>query len=83
MFLEIRLPILYLAKIKIIAGDTEQIHPSSWFTTRDEIEESEEEDVVENADSLLDYALDKGIYQIMLDKNYRSSSANLISFSSK
>jgi superfamily I DNA and/or RNA helicase len=39
--------------------------------------------VAENAESLLDYALDKGIYSVMLDKNYRSSAAALMSFSSK
>ena len=81
MFLEIGLPILYLAKIKILAGDTQQMKPSRWFATRDEAED--EEDVVENAESLLDYAFDKGVYKIMLNQNYRSSSASLMTFSSK
>ncbi|MCP4336847.1 MAG: hypothetical protein GY679_03295 [Mycoplasma sp.] len=82
MFLEIGLPILYLSKIKILAGDTQQMQPSRWFTTRDETGE-EEEDVVENAESLLDYAFDKGVYKVMLNQNYRSSSASLMTFSAK
>jgi superfamily I DNA and/or RNA helicase len=28
MFLEVGLPILYLAKIKVLAGDTQQMQPS-------------------------------------------------------
>jgi len=83
MFLEVGLPILYLAKTKVLAGDTQQMQPSRWFMTRDSIDEQEEEDVAENAESLLDYAMDKGIYSVMLDKNYRSSAAALMSFSSK
>ena len=82
MFLEIGLPILYLAKIKVLAGDTKQMQPSRWFATRDDSED-DEEDIPENADSLLNYALDKGVYQIMLDQNYRSSFASLMAFSSK
>ena len=81
MFLEIGLPILYLAKIKVLAGDTKQMQPSRWFATRDASED--EEDVAENAESLLDYAFDKGVFQVMLDQNYRSSSASLMSFSAK
>jgi len=82
MFLEVGLPILYLAKTKVLAGDTQQMQPSRWFMTRDSIDE-QEEDIAENAESLLDYAMDKGIYSVMLDKNYRSSAAALMSFSSK
>lgn len=82
MFLEIGLPVLYLSKIKVLAGDTQQMQPSKWFSIRDDAEE-DEEDVPENADSLLDYAFDKGVFQVMLDQNYRSSSASLMSFSAK
>ncbi|WP_025734401.1 AAA domain-containing protein [Williamsoniiplasma luminosum] len=84
MFLEVGLPILYLAKTKILAGDTQQMQPSRWFTTRsvNDIDE-EEEDVAENAESLLDYAFDKGVFEVMLNQNYRSSSAALMSFSAK
>ncbi|AVN63707.1 hypothetical protein CG006_01780 [Mesoplasma florum] len=81
MFIEIGLPILYLSKIKILAGDPQQMQPTSWFETRDQSDE--EEDVAENANSLLDYVRNKGVYEIMLNQNYRSSSASLMSFSSK
>lgn len=81
IFIEVGLPILYLAKIKILAGDNQQLQPSRWFTTRDE--NFENEDIAENAESILNYALDKGVYQIMLDQNFRSSAASLMSFSSK
>jgi very-short-patch-repair endonuclease len=83
IFLEVGLPILYLAKIKILAGDPKQMQPSRWFTTRDSVDENEEEDVPENTESLLDYALFKGINQIMLNQNYRSTSASLMAFSAK
>lgn len=82
IFLEIGLPILYLSKIKILAGDNKQMQPSRFFSTRDN-KNDDEEDVAENAESLLDYAFDKGINKIMLDQNFRSSSASLMSFSSK
>ncbi|WP_342252095.1 AAA domain-containing protein [Spiroplasma endosymbiont of Amphibalanus improvisus] len=80
--LEVGLSILYLGKIKIFAGDSQQMRPTSWFTIRD-VGDNVEEDVVENSDSLLDYALEKGVHQIMLNQNYRSSSAALMAFSSK
>ncbi|MCP4337140.1 MAG: hypothetical protein GY679_04830 [Mycoplasma sp.] len=80
MFLEVGLPILYLAKVHILAGDTEQMKPSRWFSTRDD---NENQELFEKAESLLEYGLEKGIYSIMLDKNYRSSSAALMSFSAK
>ncbi|MGL5268678.1 MAG: AAA domain-containing protein [Spiroplasma sp.] len=83
IFLELGLPILYLAKIKVVAGDTEQMRPTSWFSSRDIADEYEEQDVEENAISLLDYAKDKGINEILLDQNYRADSASLMSFSAK
>lgn len=81
MFLEVGLPILYLSKIKVLAGDPEQMQPSRWFSTRDDNES--DEDVIENADSILDYSFDKGVHQIMLNQNFRSSTAALMSFSAK
>lgn len=84
MFIEIGLPVLYLAKTKILAGDNQQMQPTMWFKTRDELEQDDDlEDVPENAESILNYALDKGVYQVMLDQNYRSDAAALMSFSSK
>ncbi len=81
MFLETGLPILYLAKIKVLAGDLQQMQPTRWFSSREGVDE--DDDIPENADSLLSYAFDKGVYQVMLNQNYRSSSAALMTFSSK
>ncbi len=81
MFLEVGLPIIFLAKNHILAGDPEQMKPSRWFAARDEDEDSE--NLFEKAESLLDYGLEKGMYGVMLDKNYRSSKASLMSFSAK
>ncbi len=84
MHLEKALPFLYISDRAIIAGDSEQMRPSNFFGVRDltEIDES----VAENAASLLDYAHKKGLKparEYMLNKNYRSSSADLMLFSSK
>lgn len=81
IFIEIGLPILYLGKIKILSGDDKQMKPTSWFITRDE--EEKDDDIAEDTDSILNYALEKGIYKIMLNQNYRSKKASLMSFFSK
>lgn len=78
IFIENGLPILYLAKKKILAGDTKQMRPSNWFGTR-----TIDDSIFGKVESLLDYALSIGTYQILLDKNYRSNHASLMSFSSK
>ncbi|MCL6428622.1 hypothetical protein LT335_00161 [Spiroplasma sp. JKS002669] len=83
IFLELGLPILYLSKIKVVAGDQEQMRPTAWFSTRDIADEYDEADVEENAISLLDYVKDKGVNEILLDQNYRADSAALMSFSAK
>ncbi|QJG66827.1 DEAD/DEAH box helicase [Mycoplasma phocoenae] len=80
IFLEKGLPILYLAQRKILAGDDQQMQPTKWFSASYAVEE--DEDFV-NIESLLDYALARGIYKILLDKNYRSRKAALMTFSSK
>lgn len=82
IFAETGLPLLYLAKTKILAGDTQQMQPSNWFATRDQGEASET-DIPENTVSILNYAFDKGVYQVMLDQNFRSSAAALMSFSAR
>ncbi|VEU59103.1 AAA domain-containing protein [Mesomycoplasma neurolyticum] len=79
IFIEKAIPILYLAKIKILAGDDKQMQPTSWFSTRSDIEDIE----LGNIESILNYAVYKGIYSILLDKNYRSNFASLMTFSSK
>ncbi|UWV81590.1 DEAD/DEAH box helicase [Mycoplasmopsis cynos] len=78
IFIEKGLPILYLAKTKILAGDPEQMRPSNWFGSR-----STDDTIFGKVDSLLDYASSLNVTQILLDKNYRSKHAALMSFSSK
>ncbi|WP_426461509.1 DEAD/DEAH box helicase [Mycoplasma hafezii] len=78
IFIENGLPILYLAKRKILAGDTQQMKPNNWFGTR-----QSDDSIFGQVDSLLDYALSLGVYPILLDKNYRSNHASLMTFSSK
>ncbi|EIE40128.1 putative ATP-dependent helicase [Mycoplasmopsis canis UF31] len=78
IFIEKGLPILYLAKKKVLAGDPEQMRPSNWFGTR-----STDDTIFGQVDSLLDYASSLNVTQILLDKNYRSNHAALMSFSSK
>ncbi|WP_406616898.1 DEAD/DEAH box helicase [Mycoplasmopsis adleri] len=79
IFLEKGLPVLYLAKIKILAGDDKQMKPSNWFGVR----VSDEESIYGKVDSLLDFARSLGMYSVLLDKNYRSNYASLMTFSSK
>ena len=69
MFTEMGLALMWLAKTKVIAGDHQQLQPSSWFQTRNT---DDAEDTPEHATSLLDYAADKGVHSVMLEKNYRS-----------
>lgn len=78
IFLEKGIPILYLAKIKILAGDDQQMQPSRWFAAK-----VEGENPFGGIESLLDYAIAKGTYTLLLDKNYRSSYASLMSFNSQ
>lgn len=78
LFIEKGLPVLYLSKIKILAGDNQQMRPTRWFTAR-----NNSESIFGKHGSLLDYAMSLGIYKILLDKNYRSNYASLMTFSSK
>ncbi|QNM93882.1 ATP-dependent helicase [Mycoplasma sp. Pen4] len=78
IFIENALPILYLAKIKILAGDTEQMKPSNWFGIR-----YTDDSIFGQVESVLDYALSLGVHNVMLDKNYRSNHAALMTYSSK
>ncbi|UWV79541.1 C-terminal helicase domain-containing protein [Mycoplasmopsis felis] len=52
--------------------------PTNWFSSR-----SSDETIFIIVDSLLDYVSSLGVYEILLDKNYRSNSASLMTFSSK
>ncbi|WP_369085958.1 AAA domain-containing protein [Metamycoplasma spumans] len=80
IFIEKGIPILYLAKRKILAGDNQQMQPTRWFSVSYNFDE---EDDFGNIESLLDYAKARGVYSILLDKNYRSKQASLMTFSSK
>ncbi|MBU4691118.1 AAA domain-containing protein [Mycoplasma zalophi] len=80
IFLEKAIPILYLAKRKILAGDDKQMQPTKWFSTSFAVEEDED---FKNIQSVLDYAQARGVYNVLLDKNYRSKKASLMTFSSK
>lgn len=82
LFVEVGIPVLYLGKIKVLAGDPMQMRPSRWFSVRSE-DDDELEDIPEEAESLLDYGMEKGLFTVMLDKNYRSSYSSLMSFSAK
>lgn len=79
IFIEKGLPVLYLSKIKVLAGDDQQMKPSNWFGVR----VSDEETIFGKVDSMLDFAKGVGVYNILLDKNYRSNYASLMTFSSK
>ncbi|TPR53712.1 AAA domain-containing protein [Metamycoplasma neophronis] len=80
IFIEKGIPILYLAKRKVLAGDNQQMQPTRWFSVSYSFDE---EDDFGNIESLLDYATARGVYSILLDKNYRSKQASLMTFSSK
>ncbi|PZV98726.1 DEAD/DEAH box helicase [Metamycoplasma auris] len=80
MYIEKGIPILYLGKRKVLAGDSQQMQPTRWFSATYNFDE---EDDFGSIESLLDYALARGVYSILLDKNYRSKKATLMTFSSK
>lgn len=78
MFIEQGLPLLYLSKIKILAGDEEQMKPTNWFGVR-----TTDDSIFGSVESVLDYANSLKIHSVLLDKNYRSNHASLMTFSSK
>ena len=83
LHLEKAIPFISMAKYSIIAGDSQQMRPTSYFKIRDKTELIDESE--ESANSLLDFAYNKGLKarEYMLTKNYRSKSAELMMFSSK
>ncbi|UUD35791.1 AAA domain-containing protein [Mycoplasmopsis citelli] len=78
IFIENGLTLLYLAKTKILAGDQMQMRPSNWFGIR-----VTDDTIYGQVDSMLDYCMGLGVYQVLLNKNYRSDYASLMTFSSK
>ncbi|AAV27632.1 DEAD/DEAH box helicase [Mesomycoplasma hyopneumoniae] len=81
MFLEEALPLLFYGKIKVLVGDHQQMQPIRWFASK--INEESEDDAFANIESILEYAHSKGVFNIMLDKNYRSHHASLMTFNSR
>ena len=72
----------------VVAGDTKQLPPTSFFKTvveADEEEEDENTDISERADldSILDECTTSGFPQCMLKWHYRSKHEYLIAFSNK
>ena len=55
------------------------MQPSKWFASKLD----NEENPFGQIESLLDYAVAKGVYALLLDKNYRSSFASLMTFNSQ
>jgi len=81
---EIAIPFLHSAKIKIIAGDLNQMRPTNWFKFKHDYENEEiidQSDIINESESLLDYGLNKGVFKIMLEKNYRFENSSLVDFS--
>ncbi|MGL5521783.1 MAG: AAA domain-containing protein [Metamycoplasmataceae bacterium] len=81
IFIEKAIPFISVGTKIIIAGDDQQMQPSNWFTSR--VNDDQEEDEVENVDSLLTYAIANSLPKYNLELNYRSASAALTTFSSK
>lgn len=82
IFLEKALPYISIGSKVIIAGDNQQMQPSNWLGIRADVDNSEDNED-ENIDSLLTYAIAKGLPMYNLELNYRSVHASLTSFSSK
>ncbi|TPE57205.1 ATP-binding protein [[Mycoplasma] falconis] len=80
IFVEKAIPILYLAKRKVLAGDSQQMQPTRWFSVSYSYDEDDDFSAMK---SILEYANSRGVYSVLLDKNYRSKQAALMTFSSK
>lgn len=84
IFLEKAIPFMSIADKVIIAGDDQQMQPSNWFGIRSSDSEDDDfQDSEEKVDSLLIYGIEKGLFQNLLELNYRSQAADLTTFSSK
>jgi len=86
IFPELAIPFLYSSKIKIIVGDLNQMRPTKWFRIRQELNKNkliDQRDIITESESLLDYGLNKGLFKILLEKNYRFENKKIINFSNK
>ncbi|WP_406615337.1 AAA domain-containing protein [Mycoplasmopsis hyopharyngis] len=80
IFIEKAIPFISISKNVVVAGDSQQMQPTNWFTTRDE---TEDEYAEEEITSLLDWAIHNHLPKYVLEMNYRSNSSELVLFSSK
>lgn len=74
---------LLIGKKIIIAGDNQQLKPIKWFTRNFAEGDEDEESEMDLVDSLLDFAIQNRLPENYLKMNYRSKSAQLVTFSSK
>ncbi|AZZ65542.1 ATP-binding protein [Metamycoplasma phocicerebrale] len=80
IYIEKAIPFISIADKVIVAGDSQQMQPSNWFSTRDETEDEYSD---EEITSLLDWAINNHLPKYVLEMNYRSNSSELVLFSSK
>ncbi|AFP75733.1 putative helicase superfamily protein [Mycoplasmoides gallisepticum CA06_2006.052-5-2P] len=90
VFLERAIPALYRAKKYIIAGDTKQLQPSSFFSSRSDyddvaLDKLADEEILEveesvNAVSLIHYLKERSRINVVLRYHYRSNFGDLIAF---
>jgi very-short-patch-repair endonuclease len=64
----------------VIVGDPKQLPPTSFFTRADD-QEANDEDLVEDMESILDECLSARLPQMLLNWHYRSRHESLIAFS--
>jgi very-short-patch-repair endonuclease len=65
----------------VIAGDPKQMPPTDFFSRSTEDEESESQNDLQSAESILDECLRSRVPELYLDWHYRSRYENLIAFS--
>jgi hypothetical protein len=66
----------------VVVGDPKQLPPTSFFqSSGNEADEDEEEDAVEDLESILDECLAASLPRVTLDWHYRSRHESLIAFS--
>lgn len=73
---------IYRAKQTVVAGDKHQLPPTPFFqvfSSRDE--EEEDEEAIDEYESVLDALTGKGLTELGLKWHYRSQNENLIAFS--
>ena len=80
IFIEKAIPFISISKKVIVAGDSQQMQPTNWFSTRDETDDEYSEAEIT---SLLDWAIHNHLPKYVLEMNYRSNSSELVLFSSK